>query len=136
MPITPKIRNDQIFGNAVPTPLSRKGRKNNMQNTVNIPVLMMGTKILDKIKARTAFLFFKALNTNPAIKPAIVVFNKQAKTVPNGLIGIKRASVDGDNNAIKPLKKPTNAPDKGPHIAAANTIVIKDKLMLTGPNWR
>ena len=72
----------------------------------------------------------------PANKPASVVFNKHAKTVPAGLIGIKIARVDGESKAIKPLKKPTTAPESGPHIIAANTIVTKDKLILTGPKVR
>ena len=103
---------------------------------MNIAVLITGTKKLDTKSPIILFLFLKALNTKPATKPAIVVLSKHASTVPTGLSGIKIAKVDGESKAIKPLKKPTTAPDNGPHNAAANTIVIKDKLILTGPNCK
>ena len=135
-PMIPKMRKAPIFGNCSPTPLSKKGRKNIKQQTENRPVFTIGTIKLEIIKPKTWFLFLKSLNDKPASKPAIVVFNKQAMTVPAGLIGIKIANVEGENKAIMPLKKPTTAPESGPHIAAANTIVIKDKLMFTGPNCK
>ena len=135
-PMMPKMRKAPIFGNCSPTPLSRKGRKNIKQQTENRPVFTIGTIKLEIIKPKTWFLFLKSLNDKPASKPAIVVFNKQAMTVPAGLIGIKIANVEGDNRANKPLKKPKIAPDKGPYNTAAMTIVTSDKLMLTGPNCR
>ena len=49
---------------------------------------------------------------------------------------MKSAKVEGENKAIKPLKKPSIAPDIGPYKIAAMTIVTKDKLMLTGPNCK
>ena len=136
IPMTPNIKNAPISGQASLTPLSKKERKNNKQNITNMPVLIIGTSAPEIRSATTLFLFLSKLNTKPATKPAIVVLSKQARTVPTGLIGIKIAKVDGDNKAIKPLKKPTTAPERGPHIAAASTIVIKDKLMLTGPNCK
>ena len=113
-PITPKMRKAPIFGKASPTPLSKKGRKNNKQNTLKIPVFTIGTVKLAKIRPMRLFLFLNNLNNNPAKRPAKAVFNKHARTVPNGLIGMKMAIVEGDNKAIKPLKKPNIAPDKGP----------------------
>ena len=136
IPITPKMRKAPIFGNLSLTPLSKNGRKNIRHITAKMPVLTIGTMKLEISKAKTLFFFFKRLNNIPANKPASVVFNKHAKTVPTGLIGIKIASVDGESKAIKPLKKPTTAPESGPHIIAANTIVTKDKLILTGPKVR
>ena len=135
-PTTPKIRKAPIFGNVSPTPLSKNGLKKMRQNTTNIAVLMTGTKKLDTSKPASLCFFLSALNTRPATMPATVHFNKQARTVPTGLIGMKIANVEGENKAIMPLKKPTTAPESGPHIAAANTIVIKDKLMFTGPNCK
>ena len=131
--MTPKMRNAPIFGNCSPTPLSKKGRKNNKQKMENKPVLTIGTNALETARATTLFLFLIKLNTMPATKPATVVFNKHANTVPTGLIGMNNAWVDGDKRAIKPLKKPTTAPLRGPHTAAANTIAVKDRLKLTGP---
>ena len=135
-PITPKMRNAPILGKVSPTPLSKNGLKKMRQNIVNIPVLMTGTKKLDNNKPTSLFFFLSALNTRPATMPATVHLSKHAKMVPAGLIGIKIARVDGENNAIMPLKKPTIAPERGPHIAVANTMVIKDKLILTGPNCK
>ena len=135
-PMTPKMRNAPMLGNASLIPLSKNGLKKMRQNIVNIPVLITGTKKLDNNKPTSLFFFLSALNTIPAIIPATVHLSKHAKMVPAGLIGIKIARVDGENNAIMPLKKPTLAPERGPHIAAANTIVIKDKLILTGPNCK
>ena len=135
-PITPKMRNAPMLGNVSPMPLSKKERKNNKQKTEKRPVLTIGTIKLERTSPTTLFLFLKILKTKPAAKPAIVVFSKQATTVPTGLIGIKIAKVEGDNKAIKPLKKPNIAPDKGPYNTAAITIVTNDKLMFTGPNCR
>ena len=132
----PKIKKAPIFGNCSPTPLSKKGRKKIKQNTENKPVLTTGTVMLDKIRPSISFLFLNNLNNNPASKPATVVFNKQARIVPTGLIGIKMAKVEGENNAIKPLKKPNIAPDKGPYNTAAKTIVTSDRLIFTGPSCR
>ena len=136
IPITPKIKNAPMFGNVSLTPLSRKGRKNNKQTTEKIPVLMTGTKILAIIKPTKLFLFLNNLNNNPATKPAIVHFNKQAITVPTGLIGMKIAIVEGESKTIKPLKKPSTAPDNGPYSTAPKTTVTSDKLILTGPICR
>ena len=72
----------------------------------------------------------------PATKPANVHFNKQAKTVPTGLIGINKPNVDGENKTIMPLKKPNTAPDNGPYKTAAKTTATSDKLKLTGPICR
>ena len=132
----PKMRKAPMFGKVSPTPLSKKGRKKIKQNTENKPVLTIGTIKLARIKPTKLFLFLNNLNNKPANRPANVVFNKQAKIVPTGLIGIKIANVEGDNSAIKPLKKPSIAPDIAPYKTAAMTIVISDKLMLTGPNCR
>lgn len=132
----PKMRNAPILGKASPTPLSKKGRKKIKQNTENKPVLTIGTIMLAKINPTKLFLFLNNLKTNPARKPAIVVFNKQARIVPSGLIGIKIVNVEGDKRAIRPLKKPNIAPDKGPYNAAAKTIVTSDRLIFTGPNCR
>ena len=96
-------------------------------------VLITGTKKLETSKPTILFLFLNALNTKPATRPATVVLSKQASTVPIGLSGMKIAKVDGESKAIKPLKKPTTAPEKGPHITAAKTMAIKDRLRLTGP---
>ena len=135
-PMTPKIRKAPIFGNVSPTPLSKNGLKKMRQNTPNIVVLITGTKKLDSNKPKRLCFFLSALNTRPAIIPATVHLSKHARIVPAGLIGMKMANVDGENRAIMPLKKPTIAPESGPHIAAANTIVIIDKLILTGPNCK
>ena len=132
----PKMRKAPMFGKFSPTPLSKKGRKNIKQNTENNPVLTIGTRRLARIKPTRLFLFLNNLNNKPANKPANVVFNKHANIVPTGLIGIKMAKVEGDNNAIKPLKKPNIAPEIAPYKTAAMTIVIRDKLILTGPNCR
>ena len=102
----------------------------------NIAVLITGTKKLDNNKPATLCFFLSALNIKPATKPATVHFNRQASTVPMGLMGMNIANVDGENNAITPLKKPTTAPERGPHIAAAKTIVTKERLILTGPNCK
>ena len=130
------MRKAPMFGYVSPIPLSRKGRKKIKQNIVKMAVLTIGTKALENNKAKPLFFFLIALKTKPATKPATVVLSKHARTVPIGLIGMKIANVEGDNKAIAPLKKPTTAPLNGPHIAAANTIVIKDKLILTGPNCK
>ena len=106
------------------------------QQMTNMPVLIMGTSKLETIKATTWFFFLRSLKTNPATRPATVHLSKHAKTVPTGLIGIKTAIVDGERRAIMPLKKPTTAPERGPQMTAAITIVIRDKLMLTGPNCK
>ncbi len=135
-PMIPKIRTAQMFGKSVETLLSKKDRKNNKQNMVNIPVLIIGTRILASNNPKILLLFLRALNTKPATKPAIVVFKRQASTVPTGLIGINIARVDGENSAITPLKKPTTAPENGPHITAAKTMAIKDRLRLTGPRCK
>ncbi len=136
IPITPKIRKAPIFGKESLTPLSKNGRKNTRLHVAKIAVLIIGTSALDNSKAITLFLFFNPWKTKPATKPAIVVFNKHARTVPIGLIGINNANVEGESNAIKPLKKPTTAPDNGPQMTPAKTIVINDKLILTGPNCK
>ena len=135
-PTTPKMRNAPALGNCSLTPLSKKGRKNNKQKMIKMPVLITGTKKLDVNNAATLLFFLRALNMSPVTRPATVHFNKHAKTVPIGLIGIKMAKVEGENKAITPLKKPTTAPDRGPQIAAAKTIVIKERLILTGPNCK
>ncbi len=101
-----------------------------------MPVFTIGTIKLAKTRPMILFLFFNKLKANPDKTPAKVVFKRQTITVPIGLIGINMASVDGENSAIMPLKKPRIAPDNGPYKTAAITIVINDKLMLTGPNWR
>ena len=136
MPITPKIKKAPMFGNVSLTPLSKKGRKNNKQTTEKIPVLITGTKILAIINPMRLFLFLNNLNTNPATKPAIVHFNKQAITVPTGLIGMKIAIVEGESKTIKPLKNPITAPDNGPYNTAPKTTVTSDRLILTGPICR
>ena len=135
-PITPKMRKAPMFGKVSPTPLSKNGLKKRRQNITKIVVFMTGTKKLDNNNPVNLCFFLSALNTIPATIPATVHFNKHANTVPTGLIGMKIANVDGENSAITPLKKPTTAPESGPHIAAANTMVIKDKLILTGPNCK
>lgn len=135
-PMTPKTRKAPMFGKASPTPLSKNGLKKMRQNITNIAVLITGTKKLESNKPMSLWFFLSALNTKPATRPATVHLSKHARTVPMGLIGIKIAKVDGENNAKMPLKKPTTAPERGPHIAAAKTIVIKDKLILTGPNCK
>ena len=135
-PMTPKMRNAPMFGKPFSTPLSKKGRKKIKANTENKPVLTIGTIKLAMIRPIRLFLFLNNLKRRPAHKPANVVFNKHARTVPKGLIGMNSPRVDGESNAIKPLKKPNIAPDKGPYNTAAKTIVINDRLILTGPNCR
>ena len=130
------MRNAPILGNASPTPLSKKGRKNNRLKAEKSPVFTIGTAKLERTKPTTLFLFLNNLKMKPAAKPARVVFNRQVMTVPSGLIGINIAIVDGDNKTINPLKKPNIAPDKGPYNTAAITIVTSDKLMFTGPNCK
>ena len=126
----------QMFGYCSPTLASRSGLKKISEQITKIPVLIIGTKRLAMIMPRTGFFFLKSLKTKPATNPAIVHLSKHARNVPTGLIGIKMANVDGERSAIMPLKKPTTAPERGPQITAAITIVIKDKLMLTGPNCK
>ena len=65
--------------------------------------------------------------------PATVHLAKQTTTVAYGLIGTKIANVDGDNKAIRPLKKPRIAADIGPHKTAPKTMAINVKLILTKP---
>ena len=132
----PKIKKAPIFGNCSPTPLSKKERKNNKLKTENKPVLTTGTVMLARIKPTTLFLFFNSLKIKPAHKPANVVLSKQVTIVPKGLIGMNIAKVEGENKAIKPLKKPNIAPDKGPYNTAAKTIVTSDRLIFTGPICR
>ena len=43
------------------------------------------------------------------------------------------ASVDGESNAIKPLKKPNIAADMGPPIKPAITTGTNERLMFAGP---
>ena len=136
MPITPKMRNKKIFGNCSPTPLSKKGRKNNKAKTENTVVLTIGTRALDMIKPTIWFLFLNSLKIKPARKPAKEVFNKQTRIVIAGLMGINMAKVDGEKIAIRPLKKPTTAPDNGPYKIPASTMVTRERLILTGPNCK
>ena len=133
IPITPKIKKAPIFGNVSLTPLSKKGRKKIKAKTEKSPVLITGTKMLASIKPTILSLFLNNLKTKPATKPANVHFNKQAKMVPIGLIGINKAKVDGENKTMMPLKKPNTAPDNGPYNTAARTTAMRDKLKLTGP---
>ena len=136
-PINPTKRNIQMFGKApLETLLSRIGRKNIKQKIIKIPVLIIGTNKLETMRPRILFFFLRSLKTKPEIKPASVHFNKQARTVPTGLTGMNTAIVDGDNNAMMPLKKPIIAPEIGPHIAAANTTATREILILTGPNCK
>lgn len=135
-PITPKMKKAPILGNASPTPLSRNGLKKMKQKAENIPVLSIGTVTLARTRPNVWLFFFNKENTKPATRPATVVLTKQARTVPIGLIGIKMASVDGEKSAIKPLKKPSIAPDRGPYRTAPITMVVNDKLILTGPNCK
>lgn len=111
------------------------GLKNTKQHNAKMPVFIRGTSML-AITIPSAFLFSNNLKINPATKPAIVHFNKQAMTVPIGLYGINRASVDGENKIMMPLKKPSTAPDNGPYNTAAKTIATKAILILTGPNCK
>ena len=136
MPITPKIKNAPILGNDSLTPLSKNGLKKNKLAKANIPVFITGTRTLATTSPTKAFFFFIKENTRPAIKPANVVFNKQVRTVPAGFKGMKSANVEGENKAIRPLKKPSIAPDNGPYKTAAITIVTNDRLILTGPNCK
>lgn len=136
MPITPKIKKAPMLGNDSLTPLSRNGLKNIKLKPANIPVLITGTSTLAKTRPTYGFFFFIKENTKPAIKPAAVVFNKHVRTVPTGLKGMKSAKVEGEKRAIRPLKKPSIAPEIGPYSIAAITIVVKDKLILTGPNCK
>ena len=115
---------------------SKIGRKNINAKIIKIAVLITGTKKLESNKAPALVFFFNKLKIKPATIPATVHFNKHASTVPTGLIGMNIAKVDGENKAIIPLKKPTIAPEIGPHIAAAKTMVTSDKLILTGPNCK
>lgn len=132
-PITPKIKKAPMFGYISPIPASKKGRKIIKLVNEKIPVLMIGTRMLIKIRAKYLFFFFNRLKTKPAINPAIPVFNKQTNTVPRGLSGINMANVSGDKRVIKPLKKPRTAPENGPNIAAAITIVTSEIFKLIGP---
>ena len=101
-----------------------------------MPVLITGTKMLTSIKPTMLFLFLNNLKTKPAMRPANVHFNKQARTVPIGLIGMNKAIVDGEKRTMIPLKKPRIAPDNGPYKTAAKTMATSERLILTGPNCR
>ena len=89
--------------------------------------------MLAKIRATSWFFFCRSLKMYAEPMPARVHLSKQTSTVPNGCKGMNTASVDGDNNAIKPLKKPNIPPDIGPHKTAAKTTGTSDKLILAGP---
>ena len=60
--------------------------KKMMQKIAKIPVLTTGVVIEASIEPRVSWFFFKAIKTNPAAIPARVVFSKQVKIVPIGLI--------------------------------------------------
>ena len=132
-PMTPKIKKAPMFGNCVPTPLSKNERKKMRQPMQKVPVLTTGTDMLAKISPKRRFFFLKSLNIKPAATPANVHFNKHTTTVPTGLMGINNAIVDGDNKAIIPLKKPNIAPDTGPHKTPAKTTATNERLILAGP---
>ena len=136
-PIKPTNMKPIIAPNdSLPAPPTSMGRKNTSVKTQKINVFMTGTITPARMIPSSWFLSLKSLNRKPATKPAIVHLHKQAITVPAGLTGMNIASVEGENKAMMPLKKPTIAPDNGPYNTAAKTIATSEILILTGPNWR
>ena len=138
IPITPNIKKAPIFGKVSLTPLSRNGLKNINAPMQNKPVLIIGTSALATNKPKylptVPPSFSNKRYTKLAARPARVHLSRHTKTVATGLIGIKIAMVDGENNAIMPLKKPKIIAEIGPHHTAAKTTATKVKLIFAGPN--
>ena len=83
-------------------------------NITNTPVLITGTIIEARIEPTKSFFYLNKLETKPANKPAIEVFNKQVKTVATGEIAIKTETVFGERRMTTPLTKPKKPATRGP----------------------
>lgn len=98
-----------------------------------IPVFNIGTTKEDKIEDNKSFFFFNRLEIMPATRPAIVVFNKHANTVPTGLIVKNTDIVLGENKVKIPETSPRREPIIGPYNIAPKAIKIKEKFKLANP---
>ena len=112
---------------------AKRGLKNIMVNIAKIPVFNTGTISDAKIEDSKSCLLFNNLETIPATIPAIVVFNKQAKTVPTGLIVKNTDIVLGENKVKIPEINPSKPPTIGPYNIAPKAIKIKEKFKLANP---
>lgn len=98
-----------------------------------MPVFNIGTIKEGKIEDNKSCFFFNILAIIPATRPAIVVFNKHAKTVPTGLIEKNIDIVLGENNVKMPETSPNKEPIIGPYNIAPKAIKIKEKFKLANP---